>query len=129
MRVGILANILGNLHALNAVMKDIKEFAVDEFIILGNTVGYGPHDMQVLKLIRQLKVRYHLKGNQEKSLFSNEFLNKLNVHLALTIMKARESLEPEQLTFLEYCPESCVHLKRYYLLPEVKIYPGRILIA
>lgn len=127
MRLGILANILGNMHALNSVMTDLKEENIDEYIILGNTIGYGPHDNQVLKLIRQLKVRYHLKGNQEKALFSNEALNKLNLHLAHTIVKARESLEPDQLTFLEHCLESCIHLKQYYLLPEVNIYPGRIL--
>jgi hypothetical protein len=127
MRLALLANILGNMHALNAVMKDLNDASIDEFIILGNTIGYGPHDNQVLKLIHQQRVRYHLKGNQESALFSNEVLNKLNIHLAHTIIKARESLDPEQLTFLEHCPESCVHLKRYHLLPEVKIIPGRIL--
>lgn len=127
MRVGILANILGNMHALQSVMQSIKDDSVDEYIILGNTIGYGPHDNQVLKLINQLNVRYHLKGLQESALFSNEDLNKLNIHLSNTIVKARESLDPEQLNFLEHCLESCVHLKRYFLLPDVKIYPGRIL--
>lgn len=127
MRLGLLANILGNMHALNSVMHNIKDDSIDEFIILGNSIGYGPHDNQVLKIIRSLKVRYHLKGNQESALFSNESLNKLNIHLAHTIVKARNLLEPEQLNFLEHCLESCIHLKKYYLLPEVKIYPGRIL--
>lgn len=127
MRIGIMANILGNMHALNSVMDAIKEDDIEAFIVLGNTIGYGPHDNQVLKIIRKLKVLYHLKGNQESALFSDETLNKLTIHLAHTIVKARESLDSDQLTFLEHCLESCVHLKKYYLLPEVKIYPGRIL--
>lgn len=127
MRIAILSNILGNIHAFNAVLADIEKISVEKFIILGNTIGYGPHDQQVLKSIQKLDVIYHLKGNQEKSLFSDEALNKLNVHLAQTIIKSRETIGNENLTLLEHCRENCLHLKRYYFLPEAEIYPGRIL--
>lgn len=127
MRIGVLANILGNLHALEAVIKDCKEEKIEKFIILGNSIGYGPHDNKVLKLIHNLDVLYRLKGNQEMSLFSEESLNKLNVHLAQTIIIAREKLDPEELTIIEHCLENCLYLKKFYFLPEVPIFPGRIL--
>jgi len=127
MQIGILANILGNLHALEAVINDCKLEKIEKFIILGNSIGYGPHDNKVLKLIHNLDVLYRLKGNQEKSLFSDESLNKLNVHLAQTIIKARENLESEELTVIEHCLENCLYLKKYYFLPEVPVFPGRIL--
>jgi hypothetical protein len=127
MRIGILANILGNLHALEAVIKDCKEEKIEKFIILGNSIGYGPHDSKVLKLIHNLDVLYRLKGNQEKSLFSEESLNKLNVHLAQTIINSRETLDAEELTIIDHCLENCLYLKKFYFLPEVPIFPGRIL--
>ncbi len=51
MRYGILADLHGNLEATTAVIEDAKSKAVDNWIVLGDIVGYGPNPNEVMDLI------------------------------------------------------------------------------
>src|SRR5437764_284580 len=42
MRVAVISDIHGNLHALEAVLQDVDEQRVDVTWCLGDLVGYGP---------------------------------------------------------------------------------------
>ena len=42
MRVGVLSDIHGNRQALEAVIRNARAIGVDEFLCLGDVVGYGP---------------------------------------------------------------------------------------
>src|SRR4051795_7769784 len=46
MRIAVLSDIHGNLHALDAVLSDVEREDVHEIWCLGDIVGYGadPHD-------------------------------------------------------------------------------------
>jgi predicted phosphodiesterase len=52
-RVGIVADIHGNLPAFVRVITQLKEFdAADRLICLGDVVGYGPYPNECLDLLR-----------------------------------------------------------------------------
>lgn len=53
MRLGILSDIHANLPALEAALEALRKEGVDEVLILGDTLGYGPHPRQVLRRLRQ----------------------------------------------------------------------------
>ena len=42
MRVAVISDVHGNLHALDAVLTDVDAKRVDAIWCLGDTVGYGP---------------------------------------------------------------------------------------
>lgn len=46
-RVAILADIHGNLPALEAVLADLAQFAVDRVIVAGDVINWGPFSAQV----------------------------------------------------------------------------------
>ncbi len=53
-RLAILADIHGNMPALEAVLEDLAEQSVDEVLIGGDLVGRGPEGSRVVARIRQL---------------------------------------------------------------------------
>jgi len=54
MRLAILADIHGNLHALEAVLADIERQSVDLIVVNGDLVNRGPANVAVLDRVRSL---------------------------------------------------------------------------
>ncbi|MDX2076618.1 MAG: metallophosphoesterase family protein [bacterium] len=62
--IALLADIHGNLPALEAVLEDIKQFDVDGIIVAGDSVNSAPFSAQVLE--RLVKEHVHImRGNHE----------------------------------------------------------------
>lgn len=52
MRIGLISDIHGNLHALEAVLKALEAESVDLTLCAGDLVVYGAHPAETLKLLR-----------------------------------------------------------------------------
>jgi predicted phosphodiesterase len=63
MRLAILADVHGNLPALQAVLADARQQGVDGFIVAGDTTG-GPNPVQAINLLRSLD-SWLIRGNSE----------------------------------------------------------------
>jgi putative phosphoesterase len=55
MRIGLLADIHGNLIALESVLNELKQEQVDQIICLGDVAALGPQPHEVLERLRELK--------------------------------------------------------------------------
>ncbi len=53
-RIAILADVHGNMPALEAVIRDLAGQAVDEVLVGGDLVGRGPEGSRVVKRVREL---------------------------------------------------------------------------
>lgn len=53
MRIGLISDIHGNLHALEAVLKVLEEESVDLTLCAGDLVVYGAYPAEVIKLLRE----------------------------------------------------------------------------
>lgn len=53
-RIAIIADIHGNMPALEAVVRDLAEQAVDEVLVGGDMVGRGPEGSKVVRRVREL---------------------------------------------------------------------------
>ena len=42
MRLGVISDVHGNRFALESVLRNLDELAIDRLICLGDVVGYGP---------------------------------------------------------------------------------------
>jgi predicted phosphodiesterase len=54
MRIGILGDIHGNLEALQAVVEAMRRERIDEWVQVGDIVGYGPEPSACIDLVREL---------------------------------------------------------------------------
>ena len=63
MRLAILADIHGNIPALEAALQEIKRDAVDGFVVAGDMVA-GPNPVEVINRLRELNA-WMIRGNNE----------------------------------------------------------------
>ena len=61
MRFAVMADIHGNLPALEAVLDDMRSYAVDGVIVAGDIIG-GPHVIETTERIRALD-GWVIRGN------------------------------------------------------------------
>jgi predicted phosphodiesterase len=64
MRVAIVSDIHGNLHALESVLADVDREDPDEIWCLGDVVGYGPRPNECCDLVRE-RASIALCGNHD----------------------------------------------------------------
>ena len=68
MRVAVLSDIHGNIHALDAVLEDVDKQSVDQIIIAGDVVNLFPHSKACWQLVKSLGYPI-LRGNHERYLY------------------------------------------------------------
>ena len=54
MRYGVLADVHGNLFALQAAVGRLREAGVDDWLCAGDLVGYGPHPSECVEVVAEL---------------------------------------------------------------------------
>ncbi len=64
MRVAVISDIHSNLHALEAVLRDIEAERPDEIWCLGDVVGYGPRPNECADIVRE-RAAIVLVGNHD----------------------------------------------------------------
>lgn len=63
-RLAVLSDIHSNLPALEAVLDDLKQFTVDQIIVAGDVVNWGPFSRQVMERLDDLHPAI-IRGNNE----------------------------------------------------------------
>jgi predicted phosphodiesterase len=64
MRLAVLADIHGNLPALEAVLADLRRHDVDGIIVAGDLTGGGPYPVETIRLLRTYPC-WIIRGNNE----------------------------------------------------------------
>jgi predicted phosphodiesterase len=70
--LGLISDIHGNRHALEAVIADAADRGVDRWWVLGDLVAIGPEPVRVLELITELPDVQVLKGNTERYVLTDD---------------------------------------------------------
>lgn len=72
MRLGVLADIHGNLQALEAVLVDARGLAIDAWWALGDLVLFGPRPVEVLDALARLPGISYVSGNTDRYVITGE---------------------------------------------------------
>ncbi len=115
MKIAIISDIHGNLEALNATLKDIKNRQVDKIICLGDIVTKGVHQKECLNLIRE-NCEIVLQGNCDKvSTLSQKDIEKLPDIEKNRIMWTQSLITKEDINYLSKLPFSYeFYMKCFY---------------
>ncbi|MGH3014910.1 MAG: metallophosphoesterase family protein [Gaiellaceae bacterium] len=100
MRVAVLSDIHGNLHALEAVLASVDRGAPDEIWCLGDLVGYGPRPNRCCALVGE-RADVCLIGNHDLAVLGRIDLDVFAPDAAESARWTAEVLEPEPRAFLE----------------------------
>ncbi len=63
-RLALLADIHGNLPALEQVMTDMRQFAPDHVVVAGDMVNWGPFSVEVMQIVYENRWTM-IRGNNE----------------------------------------------------------------
>jgi len=105
MRLAIIADIHGNIQALEAVYADLKAFAPDLVIVAGDMIGGGPDSRAVLEFLSTID-HLAIKGTHEDLMF-----DVIAGRVEPTFLEARiavaeaEILGPQWIEYLESLPD------------------------
>lgn len=108
-RVGILADVHGNVSALQAVVKDAAEEMVNEYWLLGDLIMPGPGTNNLFSILNQINVTAYVKGNWEDCFI--EVLNKefdanhaTDIYIARLVQYQCEHLEEKHINQIQNLP-------------------------
>lgn len=101
MKYAIIADIHGNLDALQVVLEDIRAQNIDDrhIVCLGDVVGYNAQPKECLKIVRDLNIPC-VKGNHDDLCSTNNELEGFNPHAADAVHWTREQLDDEEKAWL-----------------------------
>ncbi len=97
MRVAVLSDLHGNYPALEAVINHAWKEKVDDFLVLGDVVGYGPHPSQCVRWVRGKTV---VMGNHDAAVVGLISENLFNYVAALAVEWTRRVLNRDELMVL-----------------------------
>ena len=101
MRLGILSDIHGNRHALEAVLIELEARGIDRLICLGDVVGYGPEPEACLDLLLQLN-SVMILGNHEEAVLRPEIASGFRDAAREAIAWTRRRLRRDRPDLMEY---------------------------
>jgi predicted phosphodiesterase len=72
MRLGLISDVHGNRHALEAVLDDASSLGIDRWWVLGDLVAIGPDPVRTLELIADLPHVHVISGNTERYVLTSD---------------------------------------------------------
>jgi len=100
MRVAVVSDIHGNLHALRAVLDAVAAEEVDALWCLGDLVGYGPRPNECCEIIAS-RADLCLVGNHDLVVLGELAVSDFNDEAAAAARWTAEVLQPEARDFLQ----------------------------
>ena len=101
MRYAVLSDIHGNLEALKAVLDDISGERIDQYLSLGDIVGYGADPKECIRIIRSLEPVVLVAGNHEWGVLALKELEYFNDLAARAVLWTRATLDKEEIEYLK----------------------------
>ncbi|HEY1171234.1 MAG TPA: metallophosphoesterase family protein [Verrucomicrobiae bacterium] len=99
MKYAILADIHGNLEALQVVLEDCKAQGATHYACLGDVVGYNANPKECLDIIRGMGMPC-VKGNHDEYCSTDTALDGFNAHAAEAVEWTRQQLSDEDRQWL-----------------------------
>jgi predicted phosphodiesterase len=99
LRVAVISDIHGNLHALETVLAEIDAESVDEVWSLGDTVGYGPRPNECCALAKD-RAEISLIGNHDLVALGAISVSEFNEDAAAAALWTTNVLEEQARAFL-----------------------------
>ena len=108
MRLGIFADIHGNLEALQAFVQDAAQRNIHRYMCLGDLVGYGPNPNECIELIRTLPKLNCVLGNHDAAAFWRFSPYAMNEEAKQSILWTIEQLTEQNSAFLQSLQPTCI---------------------
>lgn len=104
MRYAVLADIHGNLEAFKAVLEALSGERIDEYLSIGDVVGYGADPKECIKLLKSLNPAVTIAGNHEWGVLALRPDEDFTEIARDAVLWARSVLGKDELEYLKSFP-------------------------
>ncbi|MCP5105637.1 MAG: metallophosphoesterase family protein [bacterium] len=105
MKLGIFADIHGNLYAFERIYEQLKKEACDLHLFLGDVCGYYYRQNEVIDILRDIPNLETIAGNHDvmflETLKDESVMKNYIAHFGLSFINLRETITPRNLEFLK----------------------------
>ena len=105
MKYAIFSDVHANPTALEKVVADARSFGVEEFICLGDTVGYGPLPSEAVSAVRSI-AHTVLAGNHDAAVSGSVNASDFIDIACEAALRHRRALSRKELAWLRSLPDS-----------------------
>lgn len=102
-RFALLADIHANAAALHSVLNNLKERGLQDILILGDLIGYGPDPVECIQMVQQCSARL-VRGNHDHAVAFAQFERGLSATARWAAEWTREQLDDETRAWLGELP-------------------------
>lgn len=102
-KIAIISDLHGNLEALKAVVTRLKEEKPDEWLCLGDLVGYGPFSNECIELVKEMDMKC-VKGNHDAGVTGELSINHFRNPNRKLIEITKKVLSQESINWLKSLP-------------------------
>jgi predicted phosphodiesterase len=120
MKYGILGDIHANLEALEAVLEEMEKQGVEQYISVGDLVGYGANPVECVDFVRQKLKAVVVAGNHDFAAVDKLNIDFFNAYARESALWTRKTLPEDHkqyirsLKLVEYCDNfTVVHSTLY----------------
>ncbi len=99
----IISDVHGNLEALDAVLREVKNRYTGDILFLGDSVGYGPDPEECIRILRR-ESRLLLAGNHDRAVTGKTDISYFNPYARSAIEWTQEVLSNEEKRYLDSLP-------------------------
>lgn len=105
-RMAVIADIHANAPALKAVLKFLKQNNIEDILVLGDIVGYGPHPNECVELLRHQEGLQVICGNHDYAAYTKDENKNAGItsHAGWALSWTREKISPESAKWLAQLP-------------------------
>jgi diadenosine tetraphosphatase ApaH/serine/threonine PP2A family protein phosphatase len=103
MRLALLADVHANLAALEAVVHDLREGAIDRVIVAGDLIGYHAEAAECVALLQEIDATV-IAGNHDREVTHAPTDSGTHAAARVALAHARSALRPEQIDWLARLP-------------------------
>ena len=103
MKFGLFSDVHANWEAFSAVIEEFNKERVDQYVFLGDIVGYGADPVRCVRELKELIKRYDcqcLAGNHDHAACGLTDTALFNAHAKASIEWTKRQLEKEDFDFL-----------------------------
>lgn len=100
MKTALISDLHGNLEALEAVLLDVKEKAVNEIVCLGDLVGYGANPNECIEIVREVAGAV-IAGNHDWAVLGKTDYSNFNPVARSAVEWTKKNTKPKNLEYLD----------------------------
>jgi predicted phosphodiesterase len=104
MKIAIFSDIHSCYSKMAAVFKDMEKYQIDQFVCLGDLIGYGDQPEETVNLLMEKKV-ISVRGNHELAMFSKRYLDCFPMFIKQPLLDNIAVLSSKSVRYLEETPD------------------------